>query len=187
MDYQSLLAAARQDPTTADFTALRMALAESPDFNPYLIADSEKIEALRAAVGREDHAEVIHLGEALLEEDYLRLQYHLVVGFAHHQVGNTEQADYHHTFLKGVLESILASGDGQSLATAIQVISVSEEYDVLTALLLKPEAQTLMHHEGHAYDQIRAVDSEGRPHVLYFNVDIPYSALRGMFRDRLGE
>jgi hypothetical protein len=143
---------------------------------------------LRAAYGgREDFAELCErnqpLGEAFgllearsfaellavstpwLESCPVDIDFHLLHAIALSMSGREAEANLHAQWWRGLIQSILASGDGETPQTAWVVISVGEEYAVLRALNLKRARQTLV--EGN----IDAMEVEGRDgsRILYFD------------------
>lgn len=70
----------------------------------------------------------------------------------------------------GLLQSILASGDGKSPATAYKVISVKEEYATISHLGHKKISQRLLNQNNKAYDAIEVKDDSGAELTIYFDV-----------------
>ncbi len=177
--YEELLEAAKADPEEADFTRLRMAYADSPQYNPYRRADQMGAAKIAQALQGEHDADDAKAARAeierLLEADYLNADHHLFAAYVCHQLGDEDGERFHQTFMMGLLKSVLASGDGRSYETAFRVIATHEEYALMKALGLQPRGQELRSHEGHWYDVHRLRHPEtGQEGEIFFNIDIPY-------------
>ena len=78
---------------------------------------------------------------------------------------------------QGRIEKLIASTDGASKATAYKVKSVDEEYQILRALRLKPEQQSLiMGDDGHPYDRLTVVGEDGTKRELWFDIKSFYGS-----------
>ncbi len=79
---------------------------------------------------------------------------------------------------RGLIDSILQSGDGKSEGTAFVVIEVAEEYSLMRALGLRPSNQALIHAQGHSYDRFDTQSNgTGQEVVVFFNIDRPLAVL----------
>lgn len=110
---------------------------------------------------------------------------HLLELVVFQKQGRTEDAAFQHTVVDAYVQSILASGDGKSSATAFFVVDVSEEYFYLNIVMGVglPESQSLVNQDGHSYDLLKVKDGDGKEQEIWFNVDTSMNAMR----DALGE
>jgi len=102
------------------------------------------------------------------------------------EMGKIKEADEVRQTWFGVMDSILASGDGRTPETAMQVITTAEEYSVIDVLDLRLIKQALVLKNGHNYDVMtvcKATEPENTEKTfdLYFNVDLPFASLHKMF------
>lgn len=72
--------------------------------------------------------------------------------------------------LFGVQQAIGHSGDGLSMATAIEVLMVNEEYEWLTERRLRRSRQSLVHENGRSYDVMEVRDAAGQEQKYYFDI-----------------
>lgn len=173
--YDAMLEQAKKGEGTVDYRALRFAYFETAAFSPF--AGMMISRSLWTVVNQENWAEAVKQAEAVLENNYVDVNAHMVAFIAHRQQGNEEKAKLHRRWADGLLDSIRAGGDGKSPETAWHVISVSEEYALLRAMNLRPVSQSLLNEKGHAYDALKTVDSRTNTEAtFYFNVDKPFSA-----------
>lgn len=91
---------------------------------------------------------------------------HFISAVALSELGRSEESKEHVRWFRGLVDSVLASGDGRTPATAYVVVSVSEEYAVLRALRLRHRSQAVTT-EG---IDVMSVETEtGRATTVYFN------------------
>jgi hypothetical protein len=94
------------------------------------------------------------------------------------ELGRPDDAAEHVRWYRGMIDSIFATGDGKSPATALVVISIAEEYSILHALGLERKEQSLL--DG-GIDALRVVDRDGRDSTIYFNPAAHFRRLQRMF------
>jgi hypothetical protein len=176
--FKEIVERMKKSDTTVDFKAARMLYAELDAYSPMggqggytkLIAAGENQKAL-------------DLADETLRENYLDIDAH----WAALTVANTlkdEKRSAHHLYMvKGILDSIVKSGDGRSEATAFVVISISEEYAMLRAFKLRSKGQAALRKDGHNFDVLTCVDP-AKPETeakMYFNTDAIWRGYAKMF------
>ena len=173
--YEALLEKAKRGEGPVDYSVLRLAYFETPDYSP--LTGMMVYRSLWGLAGQGNWDEAVKQAELVLDNNYVDVNAHMVAFIARREQKEEEKAAYHRRWAEGLLESIKSGGDGKSPQTAWHVISISEEYAVLRALNMRPVGQALINADGHAYDEMKVVDprtnTESR---FYFNVDKPFSA-----------
>jgi len=173
-NYLFLVGRIKSGDKTVDFRQMRLAYADSPDYSQRPDT-TEKKKSMMEALRAKDFDGAVKNAEAVLGGDYVDMDAHFAEYIAFRELKDQEKADFHQFVLKGLLKSITDSGDGKSPQTAFQVIEVHEEYVLLHFMGIGlPKSQTLLHKDGHSYDEIKFDDpATKREVVLFFNVDIP--------------
>lgn len=172
MSFQDLLADVQQRPERADYHALRMAYARSPEYAPY-VHDLEGVERLRDALQSGDlEAALVAVGR-LLAFNYLDIEAHMAADYVFTMQGDTDRSTYHRTFARGLIDAINATGDGRSPETAYIVLNIPEEYTFMRLLGYTPGRQGLESVNGHEFDTFEVQDPEGQASQIYFNIDLP--------------
>lgn len=172
-DYTKLLAVLQSGNTRIDYQQLRIDYMESPEYKQ--AKDTSAAEtAMVSELNAKDYAKALEHAEEVLASEYVNLDAHFVAFIANRELGAAEKAEFHRTVFRGLLDSIHNSGDGLTLETAWVVIKVHEEYVLLRALGMQPGTQSVVHKNGHSYDEMKVKDENGKEHTFYFNVDIPF-------------
>jgi len=172
--YETLLEFAKVHPADADFGGLRMAFARSPHYQPYR-SYPDLSAAMRDALRDQDWPSVLRLAQSALEINYVRARPHLHAARAQRALGNAAAAAHHRAMAEGLVKSVLASGDGLTPETAMVVIDIGEEYDVLAALRLRSTSQGLATQSGRPMDRHAVVAEDGREFSMFFDVALPFA------------
>ena len=171
--YEDLVAKLKSGDTKIDFTALRMSYSESKDASAYG-ADHESRRVMNLAVMDGQCAEAIKLADEILGKFYLSPDAHAAKSKCYSELKDATKAAFHKSIYLGLINSILAKGDGNTYDTAYRVITIEEEYAVMKALGYSVWAQEYERRGDHLCDVLRATDDKTKNAVkLYFNVDIP--------------
>ncbi|PJF42514.1 MAG: hypothetical protein CUN50_03825 [Candidatus Thermofonsia Clade 1 bacterium] len=177
VDYEQLLACALNDLTQVDFTALREAYTRTPHYDPYRSGAID--EQLIALTHAQDWAGAAVLCERLLAADYLHAPLHLVIAYIYQELEDEARATWHLRFARGLIHSLLSSGDGRSPESAFKVITLREEYELLRALSLESLGQRLIAHNERYYDVLSVQDANGAQGEIFFDVTAIIKHARG--------
>lgn len=148
-----------------DFTALRAEYGSRDDFAA-LCEDERPFAQLAEQAQTRDWGNMIATTGVWLESCPVDIDAHFFRAVALKEVGRNEESDLHVEWYKGLVESVLQSGDGRSPQTAWVVISVPEEYSILRAMRVKRIGQQLI--EGHI-DALEVERRDGKRITVYFD------------------
>lgn len=181
--YSDLLERLQAADMTIDFSELRQSYVQSDEYKPYRDDILENQTKMQKALKKRNFAGARTAAESILNKDYLNLEAHLICQISSDSLGDVGRAQFHGWVLDGLLNAILASGDGLSQATAYHVLTVSEEYAVLDVLGLQSEQQSLQHaDDGTSYDMFKVKDKKnGEKREVYFDITPMMAALDKMF------
>ena len=170
--YQALLKRLKNNDMTIDFKVLRLSYTKTDDYKPYGINGAK--DAAFAALNRKDFAGALKSAQTVLDTNYVDPDIHLLCRIAYREMGNAEKEAFHTSVLKGLVNSIYESGDGNSPEKAMVVINVAEEYFILNANGFRRVKQSSITVNGHDYDRMDVESKKtGEKKTFYFNVDIP--------------
>lgn len=183
-DYYELVKKLKNNDMNINFQALRLSYTKTQDYKPYGADDSAK-DAAFAALNKKNFAEAASQAELAMENNFVDLNAHMMCRIAYREMGNSKKYNFHNAVLKGLVDSLYASGDGTTPEKAIVVISVPEEYFLLNANGLKSIRNTLFTQNSHNYDKMDVENkTTGEKTVIYFNIDIPYNWLNKNLQKR---
>lgn len=168
--YEEMVARVRAGDAAVDYRALRDAYAASPQYSPYGGSDDAR-KAMRDGFVAGECAKVLQAAEIVLTANFVDVQAHMLSATCRERGGDQRSAALHKAVAKGLLDSIVASGDGKSTKTAFVVISVDEEYVVLSSLGWHMTQQSLINDDGHAFDAMQATSRTGENATFYFQID----------------
>jgi len=173
--YSTLLAQLQAGNTSIDYTAFRMACAADEHCSEG--ADPDKRHTMFRSLQQNDPATVLNAANAVLQGCYADIDGHILAAAAYGRMGQPEKQQFHRAIARGLVNSILGSGDGKSAATGYVVISIHEEYSILRVLGLRPTKQGYGQAQGHWFDNFEAVSLRtGKPvPTLYFQIDIVHA------------
>lgn len=172
-EYATLLASLKGGDTNIDYGRLRLSYMDSPEYKQAKDTSKEE-KAMGAALGQKNFAEALRNAEIVLSSEYVNMDAHFVAYAANKELGSTDKAEFHRTVFHGLVDSIMKSGDGKSTEKAWVVINVHEEYVILRVLGYRPGEQSLLHKDGHSFDEMKVKNrDDGTEATFYFNVDIP--------------
>jgi len=171
-EYATLLSTLKAGNTNIDYGLLRLSYVESPEYKQ--AKDTTEAEhGMSKALGSKNFSEALKDAETVLASEYVNIDAHFVEYIANREMGEADKAEFHHAVFRGLVDSILKSGDGKSTDKAWVVINVHEEYVVLRVLGYRPGEQSLLNKDGHAYDEMKVKNvDDGTEATFYFNVDI---------------
>jgi len=179
-NYESLLAAAKASPETADFAKLRMVWTETDRYDPDMPAKLKTPAILDSLLLLNDRQLLLDSSLALLETCYLNIEAHGMAALIQSERGNTERFRHHQLWFVGLIQSITGSGDGLSPGTAFQVIDAQEENAIVefyrqtnNIQFGEQMSETIDGHHYHIYD---ATYPNGQEVQIHFDVDIPMAA-----------
>ncbi len=180
--YEALAKIAKQGDQPVDWQALRFAYAETPNFDPLGAVTSSKRKKMFAAYTARDYATALAEAQHILEENYTDIAAHMISDYAYHYLGDDTRARQQGDIAIALLKSI-RTGDGHTPATAVTVISITEEYDFLHYLKYEPRQQTLVTQGGHSYDMFE-VERDQQSYSLYFLADRVLAAEAALFKPK---
>ena len=152
---------------TVDMGELRQAYAREKGYTGLFGIDRK---AVSEALGAGRNEEALRLARASLADNFVDINAHLAAAAALRALGRTAEADAERAIGGQLLGSIFASGDGQSAVSAYHVISVDEEYIVLSAQKLRLEQQSLRT-DGGAFDLMKVTDpATGEQREIWFDI-----------------
>jgi hypothetical protein len=169
-DYDEMLVKLKGGNTAIDFRKMRLAYTETKDFAPY--GGSESRKKMNEALDKGEYRQALQVVEDRLKTNYVDIDAHFTTYIANRELGKTKEAEFHRLVAVGLLNSILDNADGLTAKTAYFVISIREEYFIMTFKGYRVSSQALRREDGHTFDVLSGTNPETKESVsLYFNID----------------
>jgi len=173
--YDALVAAAKKGEKV-DFTRMRVAFTESKAYSP--IAIDGAANQMNQAFAMLDHAGAATAAEIVLRKKFVDIAAHRIAAMSYAELEKKDKSEFHNKIYRGLIDSVLASGDGSSPEKAYVVIATDEEYEVLDHLKVRSDKQALLMQKGEHFDRLDGIDkATKKTKTLYFNVSISFRAL----------
>ena len=176
-NYESLIAKLKSGNTDLDFTALRLGYSSSTQASPYG-ADHDSRRRMNAAAIEKRCDDAQKMADDLLAVIYISPDAHVAKSNCYRASGDDKKAELHKAIYLGLINSILAKGNGNSPEAAYTVVTIEEEYSVMKALQYSVWGQSYQHVGEHTYEVLSATDSSGKQVKIYFSIDIPLALER---------
>ena len=153
-----------------DFSSLRQEIGWQDDFSDICESDPP-FNKMRTLISDGNPGEAARLGRGWLEQCPVDIRVHHLTYVALTESGQPEEGNLHRDWAKGLLDSILATGDGRTPETAYVTISVGEGYAFLDLLRLQLVGRTTVKDEvGRPVGDVLIVkDSDGNELALHFS------------------
>lgn len=183
LSYQTLLNAARtataeSGSAPVDWRALRYAYSDRPSFMGH--ADDEDRQAMFKAANAGNWPEAQTAANRVIAQSWVDGMAHFILGIALSYQNKPKDALREKAIGQGLIESV-KTADGLSFEHAFTVITVAEEYDLMTLMGVHLDNQALSHNGGHTYDVMTTKDRDGKTVVYYFNIDREWASEARMF------
>lgn len=169
-DFNALLDRVMQNPEGADYAELRRAYMESDLYQPYGNSIQESMREIAQLENPEQALAKIH---GLIDRYPLSIDAHSAAAYFHGQAGAEDKAGVHTAVFKGLIDAILASGDGKTPGTAYVVSDTREEYIILTLLEKDIRGQGLQQMGEEQFDVFTVASNSDQDEQIYFNVTAP--------------
>jgi Domain of unknown function (DUF4919) len=153
------------DPAAVDFARLRAEFGGRSDFSDMCERD-RPLHRLADLVHQRHWSDVLAASAPWLEQCPVDIDAHFIRAIALKELGRMAESDHHVEWFRGLVDSILTSGDGRTPQTAFVVISVAEEYSVLRVLQMRPTRHVIMNT---GVDALHVQADVGVAGIIYFN------------------
>ena len=153
-----------------DFSSLRQEIGWRDDFSNICETDPP-FNKMGALIRDGKPGEAANLGRGWLEQCPVDIRVHHLTYIALTESGEPEEGRLHRDWAKGLLDSVLATGDGRTPENAFVTISVGEGYALLYLLRLQLVGRTTVKDEvGRPVGDVLIVkDREGDEFPLHFS------------------
>lgn len=170
-DFKALVTAAEDGDPGVDFTIMREAYAQIPEYDPYGTKTIQLMRDGEAAYLAKDCKTALVKFAAAIALNFTLSDAHSLSADCLEKQGDKKGEAREDAIAQGLFYSILASGDGGSPDTAFQVVTRHEEAVVLAVEGLNGKGLETLRTGRGPVDKIEVTDAKsGRTGIMYFNV-----------------
>lgn len=170
--YEQMVESVKRGDPNINFAALRFAFLDSSSEHKDGFFNARLLNGLNQ---QKDYQKLLDTANGFIAQDFVDIRSHFSAAAAYKALGNDAEFQKELVVAKGLMQSILDSGDGKSQKTAYVVINTSEEYAVLEFLGIRATGQSLILGRtnqtsgGPAYDALHATRN-GQNMDIYFDI-----------------
>lgn len=167
-EYQQQIAWIKAGDSQADFTALRESYTRTVAYAPYAV---RPVDSAIDYYEQQQFKQCVVAAEQTIAGQFGHIQAHFLAMLCQRELGNQVAADFHDAVVRGLLNSIDQSGDGQAPTTAITTYDMQELYTYLEFMGLTAVSQALVNDNERWYDVMTVTyQDEQREFELYFDI-----------------
>src|SRR5215831_1465533 len=152
------------NPFSVDFDRLRAEFGARSDFVEICEKD-RPLHQLADLVIQKDWNTILVTSEPWLQRCPVDIDAHLIRAVALKELKRLTESEHHMNWFRGLVDSVLTSGDGRTPQTAFVVISIAEEYSILRVLRVRPRRHMTL---SSGVDEL-LVEIDGVAGTLYFS------------------
>ena len=168
--YGKLVTRAAAEDAKLDFRALRIAYLTSPRRIELLTLSHMRVDM--GNLPGEQYARARDAAAKILADDYTDILSWGVLAHSCEQLNDAPCLAHAKFVLGGLLDSIIGSGNGQSCSSGWEMVSISEQIDVLHTLGGEYGESQDKVEGGHICSVVQQQDENGKGVLRYFNMDI---------------
>jgi hypothetical protein len=170
-DYAALVTAAQDGDPGVDFTVMRQAYAQIPEYDPLGAKTADLMRDGEAAYVAKDCKTALDKFKAAIALNFTLSDAHALSADCLEQAGDKKNEAREEAIAQGLFYSIVASGDGKSPETAFWVVTRHEEGVVLAVAGLQGKSRETVSTDHGPVDKVGVRDgTKGHDAAMYFNV-----------------
>ncbi len=170
-DFAALVTAAQEGDPGTDYTAMRKAYAMIADYDPYGDKTNTLMRDGQAAYVAKDCKTALEKFRAAIALDFIISDAHALAADCLEQAGDKAGEKHEEAIAQGLFDSIIVSGDGETIETAFQVVTLQEEGVLLAVAGLNGTARAVLTTDQGPVDKISVTDEKtGQKGAVFFNV-----------------
>lgn len=166
--------------TNEEYRYLYYGYSFQTEYSPY--GRPSQSDAIKKSIADKDDVKTIELEKKVLKEYPFNLRNLYTLVNTLDVKGDTAEATIYYKKMLGVAKAIMSTGDGQTDTTAMYVISVDHEYDMIGLLGYKTGgSQSLINGKYGSMDKLAIGKNDEGIEYLYFNVDRLFAKMMNLF------
>jgi hypothetical protein len=170
-DYAALVTAAKDGDPGVDYTVMRQAYTQTPDYDPSGKRTDGLMHDAEAAYLAKDCKTALAKFRMAIDINFTLSDAHALSADCLEQAGDKRGEAREQAIAQGLFNSIIGSGDGKSPKTAFWVVTRHEEEVVFAIAGLEGKGQATLKTKQGLVDKFAVTDPKtGKKGAMYFNV-----------------
>ena len=158
--------------TDIDYTDFRNSFLESQQYAVKGKSYDSLKEEVYEAIKNKNYDKVISLTKAMLSIDYTSMFANKYLQQTYKIIGDSVNKNKYHDIEFGLLNSIMASGDGKTCETGWHVTQIEEEYFILKIVGATFQGQSLISGGDNICDKMMVKTEEGGTKTYFFEINL---------------
>jgi hypothetical protein len=169
-DYGALVTAAQDGDPGVDYTVMRQAYTQTPDYDPLGKRTDGLMHDAEAAYVAKDCKTALAKFKMAIAFNFTLSDAHALSADCLEQAGDKKGEAREQAIAQGLFNSLMGSGDGRSPKTAFWVVTRHEEEVVLAIAGLEGKGQATLKTDRGPVDKFAVTDLKtGKKGTMYFN------------------
>ena len=169
--------------TTEEYRHLYFGFSFQDGYSPY--GKPSVNDELRKAIDAKQTDKIIDLEKKALKEYPFNLRNLYTLAQTMEEKGNTTEAEQYSRKLLNVGKAIMSTGDGATESTAMYVVSVDHEYDLISLLGFEFGGnQALLYVKDGPTDKMKLKKNNDNTEYMYFNVTRLFASMENIFKGK---
>ncbi|MEM7184456.1 MAG: DUF4919 domain-containing protein [Spirochaetota bacterium] len=178
---EQILQTLQEDPNKIDFLEFRVVCSRHKNSRAHMPNVKFRLE-IEELLQQQRYDAALEKTNAMFTNNYTDIMAHVYLDTIYTKTGRKSSSIFHNYMVKGLMRSIIQSGDGTSPESAYYATTINEEYAFLEIMGYFPGQQSLVTANGHRYDVFVATNKQtGDSYRVYFNVDEIFRAHQRTF------
>ncbi|HMK26610.1 MAG TPA: DUF4919 domain-containing protein [Chitinophagaceae bacterium] len=168
--------------TAADYITLYYGQCFQTGYSPY--GNQPDYDEFKKHYQKQDYEKALPLAIKMLDKNPMDIQMTFKVLVCHHYLKDDENKAKINIRYENLLLTIIESGDGKTAATAMVVMRVSDEYELMNNMQVQNTSQTLITGPAGECDLMALKPNDLGLDKLYFNVSKLFESMSKMFEKK---
>ena len=169
--YDAMVAQSYDMPEGYDFAKLRALYQKLPTYKPYSLGPVINFKQVLKEI-EADPTQERRIIKEYIQKHFALPEAHSRAMTSYKDLGEEKKRAYHEWMMRGLLKTLMRSGDGKSAETAYQVLVISEEYLLARwGMSKEKKGQSLEHKDGRVYDVLSGKNKDtGEDMDMWFDI-----------------
>jgi hypothetical protein len=168
--------------TAADYSTLYYGQCFQTDYSPY--GSDSNLDEFNKHYQKQEYAKALPIAMKILDKNPIDIRMTFKALVCNHYLKDEENKAKMNTRYENLLLAIIESGDGKTDTTAMVVMKVSDEYELMNNMQVQNTSQSLVQGPAGPCDLMPLKPNDLGLDKLYFNVAKLFESMEKMFKKK---